>query len=626
MLCQRAQKHLLLFALLILALPLSPGARILYSAGTLNASHISVVDEPDVDGIVDAIWDDASVLDVPMGETTDITLCSSCHAFDTGNSTSLKAMYTADRLYVLASWSDATASLTRGGSWTWESASWQKLDADQSEDRIAFFFPMTAMTGDVTGSGCMAKCHTTDPGSWLNSGTADMWHTKAARSGPVVSMTGSGLTVDVTTNEVTAGTLTMVGYADDKFVAQDGGSDRGRYGDAGSSTYAHNRIGDASRPKYIETAPADYADAMVLLQSEIDNGEVVGDAITGVSDADAATYFPAYAALNAIVPERILTPPVGSRGDIDFAATWSDGIWTVELARDLVTGNDDDVAFTAGQEYAFNVATMDNGGGGAEHETSAGIVLRLSPEPPPPPVDLAGYLGALPVSWQNEPDVDGVVDGIWDEALGLEVPMGETTDITLCSSCHALDSGNSTTLKAVYTEDRLYMLASWSDATASLTRGGAWTWDSAVWQNLDGDQSEDRIAFLFPMTAMTGEYTDEGCMAKCHITDPGSWLESGTADMWHTKAARSGPVESITESNLTVDATTNEVTAGTLTMVGYADDKFVAQDGGGDRGRYGDAGSSTYARNRIGDTTRPKYIEMAPDDYADAMVLRRRQK
>ncbi len=556
-----------------------------------------------------------------MGATTDIASCASCHGFNGGNSTSLKAVYTSDRIFIRASWPDSTASLTRGGAWSWESASWQTLDGDQSEDRIALYFPMTATTGELANAGCMAKCHVTDPGSWLLTGTADMWHTKAGRSGPVLSMSGSGLTIDATTNEVTAGTLTMVGFADDKHVAQDGGADRGRYGDAGSSTYARNRIGDATRPKYIETAPADYADAMVLTQVEIDDGEVAGDATTGVSDADAATYWPAYAALNAIIPERILRVPTGSRGDIDFAATWSDGIWTVEMGRALDTGNGDDLQFVAGQEYHLNIATMDNGGGGAEHETSAGIVLRLAPEPPPGPVDMAGMLGVLPVGPGDEPTVDGLTDDIWDYAPNLDVPMGATTDITLCSSCHGFDSGNSTSLKAMYTSDRLYMRASWADPTASLTRGGAWSWESASWQTLDGDQSEDRIAFYFPITETTGELTNMGCMAKCHVSDPGSWLLSGTADMWHTKAGRSGPVLSMSGSGLTVDATTNEVTAGSLTMVGFADDKYVAQDGGGDRGRYGDAGSSTYGRNRIGDATRPKYIETAPTDYADAMVL-----
>ncbi len=610
-------------SLLVFAVPLSSEAKTNYTAGTLDAERISVADVPDVDGSVDAVWGDATELVVPMGETADITSCASCHGFDSGQSVSLKAVYTAERVYMLASWPDTTASLTRGGAWTWADTAWQKHDGDQSEDRIAFMFPTSAMTGDVSNVGCMAKCHTADPGSWLTAGTADMWHTKAGRSGPVVSIAGSGLTVDSTTNEVTAGTLSMVGYADDKNVGADGGSDRGRYGDAGTSTYAHNRIGDASRPKYMETAPDDYADAMVLTQSEIDDGEVIGNDTTGVDSASAATAWIAYAAVNAIVPERILRLPTGSRGDIDFGASWTDGVWTVELGRDLDTGNGDDVMFDPADPYHFNIATMDNGGGGAEHRVSAGITLAFTAQPAPGTADPAGGLQARRVSMPDEPDVDGVLEGVWDNAAKLTVPMGGTTDITLCASCHGFDSGNSVDLQAVYSTDRFYMAATWDDPTASLTRGGSWTWEADTWQKLDGDQSEDRIAFMFPISAMSGEYTDSGCMAKCHTTDAGSWLEGGTADMWHTKAARSGGVVSVSSSGTTVDATTNELTGGTINLIGYADDKNIGPDAGAgtDRGRYGDAGSSTYGHNRIPDKSRPMFMEKALKDYADAMVL-----
>jgi len=104
-------------------------------------------------------------------------------------------------------------------------------------------------------------------------------------------------------------------------------------------------------------------DAMVLTQSEIDAGEVVGDPTSGISDKLAASYWPKYATLNAIVPERILRKPSGSRADIQQAATWRNGTWTTEIVRDLNTGHDDDVQFAVGQELTFGVAIMDNTGG-----------------------------------------------------------------------------------------------------------------------------------------------------------------------------------------------------------------------------------------------------------------------
>ncbi len=178
--------------------------------------------------------------------------------------------------------------------------------------------------------------------------------------------------VAVSSAPVVDGTVDAL-WADDTVNGEDGG----RYGDAGTSTYSHNRIADKSRPKYMETNPVDYADAMFLLQSEIDGGECVGDGTTGVSDADAVTYWSAYTALDAIVPERILRMPAGSRGDIGFGAVWNNGTWTAEFARDLNTGNDDDVQFNINQEFNFNIAAFENSRHGYEHRTSASYFMKF---------------------------------------------------------------------------------------------------------------------------------------------------------------------------------------------------------------------------------------------------------
>lgn len=210
-----------------------------------------------------------------------------------------------------------------------------------------------------------------------------MWHSKGGRGAGFSSVSGSGLTIDPQTSEVTSGTLSMIGFADDTYVDvwvddTQNGEDGGRYGDAGSSAYSHNRIGDKSRPKFMEKSPADYSDAMILTQAEIDAGECVGDATTGVSDADAAIYWSAYSNLKAIVPERILSTPTGSRGDLEFGAVWTDGVWKAEIGRKLNTGNDDDIQFTnLANEYLFNVAQFDNSRHGYEHRTSDNLYMKF---------------------------------------------------------------------------------------------------------------------------------------------------------------------------------------------------------------------------------------------------------
>jgi Ethylbenzene dehydrogenase len=382
--------------------PGPPGGNADVDFTKLNA--VPVPTGPAIDGREDGLWSLAPTLTVRMGETFDvydpssINDCTGCHAYDSNVQVDVKAVYTTEMIYVLAMWNDPTASFTRGGSWEFVNDAWSRSENTvQSEDRIALFFPMGAIGGaPFDTGGCMSKCHAyyptdSDPhvsshgivdDAWLSSGRGDMWHSKAARCGAVTSAYGSGLTVNSDTHEVTGGYLSMVGYADDKYVDewQDdaaNGEDGGRYGDAGTSSYSHNRISDKSRPKFMETSPVDYADAMILLQTEIDAGECVGDGTLGVSDADASTYWPSYQSVGACIPERILRQPDGSRGDIALGAVWNNGIWTVEFARALDTTHDDDIQFTLGREYLFNIATFENSRHGYEHRTSESYFMTF---------------------------------------------------------------------------------------------------------------------------------------------------------------------------------------------------------------------------------------------------------
>ncbi len=47
--------------------------------------------------------------------------------------------------------------------------------------------------------------------------------------------------------------------------------------------------------------------------------------------------------------------PEGSRADVQGKGVWSEGYWTIELARKLDTGHEDDVRFVEGGQYRFGV-------------------------------------------------------------------------------------------------------------------------------------------------------------------------------------------------------------------------------------------------------------------------------
>lgn len=294
----------------------------------------------------------------------------------------LKAVYTDTDLYIQAVWPDSTLSMTRSGAWEWV-GKWQTIPAasendKQSEDRLSLVFNMT-VPDFKTVKGCAIKCHdnTVIAAYTDNAGeTLDMWHSKATRTHGAKSASQTGnLTVDPKTHEVTAGTVTMVGWIDDqvtKWVGSQGytaGEDGGRMSDKGTSNYSNNKNSAGSAPKFMEKAPENYIDAMILRQSEIDSGEaLVADTADPkyAGNAAVAAAWAVYKSFNAVVPEVILRPAAGGRGDVTSGATWSDGIWMMEIKRALITNDPDDVQFDLNKKrvYEYGVAAFDNCGRG----------------------------------------------------------------------------------------------------------------------------------------------------------------------------------------------------------------------------------------------------------------------
>jgi len=320
--------------------------------------------------------------------TEHIVTLTSAPPFTATDQVKLKALYSDSYLYIRAEYNDSTLSMTRSGSWAYDSSegSWSHPPAatendKQSEDRFSFFWNMSVPDYKAT-YGCAIKCHGNIPGSSEftdeEDTKVDIWHSKAARSLCAISGSQVGTpTVSTADNsyEVTAGEITLNGYIDDKYLVwymdTDDGydtEDSGRRGDEGSSAYSHNRNDDKSAPKYLETSPDDYVDAMVLTQAEIDAAEVIvanPDDAEYAGDSTVAAAWANYEAVKAVVPEMVLRIPSGRRGDVLHAATWKDGVWISEVKRKLSTGSDaDDVQFSPSKEYEFSFAVFDNCGRG----------------------------------------------------------------------------------------------------------------------------------------------------------------------------------------------------------------------------------------------------------------------
>ena len=118
------------------------------------------------------------------------------------------------------------------------------------------------------------------------------------------------------------------------------------------------------------------------------------------------------------------------------------------------------------------------------------------------------------------------------------------------------DQKTSVMTSAIYTEDDIFFLFKWNDASQSITKG-AWLFDGEKWTHQTGD--EDRISLLFEINRINN-FATKGCAVTCHgpAGAPAKELKFATAsaaekgDLWHWKAARSDPYKSADDSWLTL--------------------------------------------------------------------------
>lgn len=356
----KTKKKILLFVMLLIPL----GLFLSVSASTLKVSQgttltpFNTSSTMTADGIAgEAAWTNATALVVTTGAggsipTTNVTL---------------KAVYTSTDIYILATWSDTTFSISRD-KFKWNGTEFVTISGSESEDRIAFMWEITNIVGFDT-IGCQTKCHSGNAYVGTNE-MGDIWHLKSARGMAATSATNSTPLTMSPDFEVTAGTINIRGVADDNVI--DGSS---RSGDYGTGPYSSNDNG-LGAPIWIEKLPVDWLDAMYLTQAEITAGQAVNRSL--ITSQEDQWYIANYTALGAIVPKEVTSPGAGSRGDISTGATWADGTWTVEIKRDLNTGNTDDVAFnTAGGLYSFGISLMDNSGGDADHSVASVATLAF---------------------------------------------------------------------------------------------------------------------------------------------------------------------------------------------------------------------------------------------------------
>lgn len=71
-----------------------------------------------------------------------------------------------------------------------------------------------------------------------------------------------------------------------------------------------------------------------------------------------------------MVNRFVYQTPTGSRADIKAKGLWKNGRWTIEFARALITGHDDDVQLDLTADYAFGVSRYEIKGGKPDKKVS----------------------------------------------------------------------------------------------------------------------------------------------------------------------------------------------------------------------------------------------------------------
>jgi hypothetical protein len=152
------------------------------------------------------------------------------------------------------------------------------------------------------------------------------------------------------------------------------------------------------------------------------------------------------------------------------------------------------------------------------------------------------------------------LDGVISPGEYTSAPLVTALGVTL----YAMDDGIN-----------FYLAATWADATESNAKK-LWFFDGATWTQ---SGNEDRIAFMWDMGLNDPEGVN--CVAMCH--PPFMNTSVGKVDIWHWKSHRGNPM-------------------------GFADDKYFNEILGGDGGRHGDPGSSTYSDNGPDVNSLPEFM------------------
>jgi hypothetical protein len=299
---------------------------------TLVASKVSAAPDPTA-GASDRAWASAKPISVELTGGKNFGGKGETKA-------TLKAVYSADTLYMLVQYADPTHSTRRGPYQKQADGSWIKLkdpadkggdDNTYYEDKWAFIWPIDNSIKKFDTEGCAAMCHEGQGKPYGNKYTTsegelgDIWHMKGSRTAPM-------------------------GFVDDQYVDHTrydpkATPNAGRKSDPSTTTEYNNFPLVAGKPQFMDRdgKPLGAGGTSYIKRGS----EVPFDDTRFRAGDEVASY--------------IVNPLQGDRADVKVTLTWSNGVYTSVVSRKLVTGSKYDVQFSnLATRYPFGFAAFDN--------------------------------------------------------------------------------------------------------------------------------------------------------------------------------------------------------------------------------------------------------------------------
>lgn len=306
---------------------------------------------PKMDGMVDDVWDDAPALVVDAYVPQYPVFDSSYHkdAYEI----SMKSLHTDTDIFFLYQWTGDKEESQARQSWYYnaDEGKWMQKPkykddgyyGPEYEDKFAVIWEIGDSIDGFSENGCAILCHGENKATNAEGETADIWHWKSDRTGPVHQI-------------------------DDKWLTFSDGN--GRKADEGTGAYKGNsqELTDAAGntvkvPVYWVPGATDYywimdgdKNARKIVSIDADGNLVDEDGTVLVKekfDGDSDVQIPSLYGIK---------PGTGSRGDLTAYHNYDKATktWTLEVKRAIDTGNADDVNFSdPDRMYYFSVAVFD---------------------------------------------------------------------------------------------------------------------------------------------------------------------------------------------------------------------------------------------------------------------------